>query len=254
MIQSIKLSQNPTKLKIVIETQYSEKIWIKVMDSDRKNTFYTKRYSNVDGEETFYVLMPQAPDLASVIIYNDSNGMIKKDYSFNVKEIKAIPYSVKKRNWSKKTNSFIKFAQEFSDECGYLSASKKGDIYKSNNGKFRIDYFDKIRSYNTGSVIGTPARISQVNGRIEVSAEQFRKYTIPMRMAILLHEYSHYYLNKNPHNEIEADLNGLNIYLKLGYPRIDIYNVFLNVFKTSPSAQNKQRYLKLDSFVKNFKM
>lgn len=73
-----------------------------------------------------------------------------------------------------------------------------------------------------------------------------------MRMAILLHEYSHYYLNKNPSNEVEADLNGLRLYLKLGYPKIDIYNVFLNVFKTSPSEQNKRRFKKLDNLVKNF--
>ena len=253
MVTSITLGEKPTKLKIVIETQFKEKIWIQVKDANRKNTYYTKRYSNVEGEETFYVLMPQAPDEATIIVVNDANGMIRNDYSFKVKEIKALPYNVLKRNFSKKTTSFIKFAQEFADECGYLSANPKGDIYRSNNGKFRIDYFDVIRSYNTGRQIGTPARISQVNGRIEVSAEQFRKYTIPMRMAILLHEYSHYYLNKNPHNETEADLNGLNIYLKLGYPKIDIYNVFLNVFKTSPSVQNKMRYEKLNNFVKNFK-
>jgi hypothetical protein len=74
-----------------------------------------------------------------------------------------------------------------------------------------------------------------------------------MRMAILLHEYAHYYLNKQPSNESEADLNGLNIYLQLGYPKIDIYNVFLNVFKRSPSAQNKSRFEKLDRFVKKHK-
>ena len=74
-----------------------------------------------------------------------------------------------------------------------------------------------------------------------------------MRMAILLHEYSHYYLNTNPSDESQADLNGLNIYLKLGYPRIDIYNVFLNVFKRSPSKENKKRFEKLDRFVKKNK-
>jgi hypothetical protein len=72
-------------------------------------------------------------------------------------------------------------------------------------------------------------------------------------MAILLHEYSHYYLNTNPSDESQADLNGLNIYLKLKYPKIDIYNVFLNVFKRSPSLQNKKRFQKLDNFVKQHK-
>lgn len=252
MVKTIKLDDKPTKLKVVIQTKFRTKMWIMVKDADRPNTYYTKRYGFVEGKEEFFVLMPQSPINAQVIVYNDENGVIRNDNSFAVLEIKALEYELPKTNFSKKTSAFIKFAQEFSDEAGYISASPRGDIYKSNNGRFRIDYFDMIRNAS-GKVLKTPARISQVSGKIEVSAEQFRKFTIPMRMAILLHEYSHYYLNKNPSNEIEADINGLNIYLKLGYPKIDIYNVFLNVFKTAPSMGNKERFDKLDNFVKNFK-
>jgi len=250
MVTKLTLNEQPTKLKIVIETKFKEKIWIQVRDANRKNTYYTKRYGFVDGREEFVVLMPQAPMEAIVMVFNDNNGMIRNDSSFKVSEVVATPYKVPRYNFSKKTQAFVKFAQEFSDACGYLSSSPQGDVYMSNNGKYRIDYFDQIRNVN-GVVLKTPARISQVNGRIEVSAEQFRGMTIPMRMAILLHEYSHFYLNKNPSNEVEADLNGLNIYLKLGYPKIDIYNVFLNVFKTAPSEPNKRRFEKLDKFVKN---
>lgn len=251
MVKTITLNEKPTKLKLVINTPYKEKLWIKVKDADRPNTYYTIRYAFVEGKKDFMVLMPQAPEKAQVMIINDGNGNIANDTSFNIIEIKAIPYKVTP-NFSKKTQSFVKFAQEFSDECGYLSSSKKGDIYTSNNGKFRIDYFDVIRDSN-GKILNTPARISQLNGRMEVSAEQFKEFTIPMRMAILCHEYSHYYVNKNPSNEIEADINGLSIYLKLGYPKIDIYNVFLNVFKKSPTMENKKRFDKLNAFVKNFK-
>ena len=253
MVKKIQLDDKPTKLKIVVETFSKEKIWIKVRDANRKNTYYTKRYSFVNGKQTFFVFMPQAPEDALVMIYNSENGLMRNDKSFNVIEINPLPLKLPPVKASKKTKSFIKFAQEFSDECGYLSASPQGDTYKSNNGKFRIDYFDIIRSHQTGRVVRTPARISQVSGKIEVSAEQFRKYTIPMRMAILLHEYAHYYLNKNPSNESEADINGLKLYLQIGYPKIDIYNVFLNVFKKSPSLQNKDRFDKLDKMVKNFK-
>jgi hypothetical protein len=252
MVTKLTLNEQPTKLKIVIEAKFKEKIWIQVRDANRKNTYYTKRYGFVDGKEEFVVLMPQAPMEAVVMVFNDNNGMIRNDSSFRVTEVVASPYKLPRYNFSKKTQSFVKFAQEFSDECGYLSSSPQGDVYMSNNGKYRIDYFDQIRNVN-GVVLKTPARISQVNGRIEVSAEQFRGMTIPMRMAILLHEYSHFYLNKNPSNEVEADINGLNIYLKLGYPKIDIYNVFLNVFKTAPSEANKKRFDKLDKFVKNHK-
>lgn len=252
MVSKLTLNDQPSVIKIVIETKFKEKVWIQVRDANRKNTYYTKRYGFVDGKETFKVLMPQAPTEALVMVFNDNNGMLRNDDSFKVTEVKALPYKLPRYNFSKKTQAFVKFAQEFSDECGYLSSSAKGDVYMSNNGRYRIDYFDSIRNAN-GVVLKTPARISQVNGRIEVSAEQFRGMTIPMRMAILLHEYSHFYLNKNPSNEVEADINGLNIYLKLGYPKIDIYNVFLNVFKSAPSEANKKRFDKLDKFVKNHK-
>lgn len=252
MKKLIKLNEMPTKLKIVLHTPYKEKLWISVQDAERKNTFYTKRYSNILGKEEFEVLMPQSPQFAEINIYNDTNGMIVNDTSFHLISLSAIPYILPNNKFSKKTQSFVKFAQEFSDECGYLSASKVGDIYTSNNKRFRIDYFDEIRGAK-GKVVNTPARISQINGRMEVSAKQFRSFTIPMRMAILCHEYSHYYINKTPSNEVEADLNGLTIYLKLGYPKIDIYNVFLNVFKKAPSLVNKERFDILNNFVKNFK-
>jgi len=252
MTKSVTLNGNPTQLKLVLKTPYKEKLWIKVADAERPNTLYTMRYAFVEGQKEFVVLMPQAPKIAQISIINESNGNIRNDTSFSIVEISAIPYKIPNNKFSKKTQAFVNFAQEFSDECGYLSASTSGDIYTSNNKKYRIDYFDEIRN-EKGVVVHTPARISQLNGRIECSAKQFREFTIPMRMAILLHEYSHYYLNKNPSNEVEADLNGLNCYLKMGYPKIDVYNVFLNVFKKAPSMVNKERFDKLNSFVKNYR-
>jgi hypothetical protein len=250
MIKKVELGEKPTNLEIVVESRRKEKLWIKVADAERKNTYYTKRFSNVRGKKSFFVKMPQAPMYADVIVYNDRFGIDRYDDTFRVLEIKSHSLEVSPLQASKKTKSFIRFAQDFSDEAGYMPASVKGELYRSNNGKFRIIYFDKIRSQNN-KVISTPARISQVSGKIEVSAKQFVPYTIPMRMAILLHEYSHFNLNKEPSNEEEADKNGLKLYLALGYPKIDAYNVFLNVFRRSPSLQNKDRYDRLDSFIKN---
>ena len=71
-------------------------------------------------------------------------------------------------------------------------------------------------------------------------------------MAILLHEFAHFYLNKNIDDETEADLNGLLIYLGLGYPRIEGYEAFLQVFEGSPTAENKKRYDVINEFIQNF--
>jgi hypothetical protein len=73
-----------------------------------------------------------------------------------------------------------------------------------------------------------------------------------MRMAILLHEYSHYYVNDDINNESEADLNGLLIYLGLGYPRFEAHEAFLKVFIDTPSELNKSRYEKIKAFIEDF--
>ena len=105
---------------------------------------------------------------------------------------------------------------------------------------------------DNGKSLKTPARISRNQGIIEVSKLKFSKYSVPMRMAILLHEFSHFYLNSDMANETEADLNALIIYLGLGYPRIDAYNVFTQVFHTSPTELNKDRMKIIDDFIRNF--
>ena len=61
-------------------------------------------------------------------------------------------------------------------------------------------------------------------------------------MAILLHEFSHVYLNDNIDDEVEADLNGLLIYLGLGYPRIEAFEVFAKTFLAAPTEHHNQNY------------
>jgi hypothetical protein len=121
----------------------------------------------------------------------------------------------------------------------------------SSVGSYKIEYLPYIINAK-GEKMSTPARISTKNGRIQVSAESFRDFTIPMRMAILLHEYSHFYLNSDIANEVEADLNGLTIYLGLGYPIREAFAAFGETFIGYPSAQNKQRYDIINKFIKDY--
>jgi len=253
MVKEIELDNRPCTLRVVVETRTPQKLWIKVKNAKKDHTYYTKRYAKVDGVQTYFIRMPQTPETALLIIYNDKDKNPEKNQNFRARGIKILPLRTDEMEISKRTKSFIRFAQEFSENAGVLSASKKGDVYKSNNGKFRIDYFDEIRSHSSKKVIKTPARISQLTGRIEVSKSQFKKYSVPMRMAILLHEFSHFYINDKPSSEVEADQNSMRMYLSMGYPRIDAYNVFLNVFKKSGSKSNLSRFNKLDNFIKNWK-
>jgi hypothetical protein len=68
MTKSITLNGNPTKLKLVLKTPYKEKLWIKVKDAERPNTYYTIRYGFVEGQKEFVVLMPQAPKIAEISV------------------------------------------------------------------------------------------------------------------------------------------------------------------------------------------
>jgi len=251
MNKEILLNHKPCTIQVDIETFEPQKLWIKVSDAQQEHTYYTKRYAKINGKQTFFIRLPQSPKIADLIIYNDiSKDLNLQDDTFKINNIQIVTLKKTPLNLSKQTISFIRFAQEFSEMAGVLEASKKGEVYISDNGKFRIDYFDEIRNELTGNVISTPARISQISGRIEVSKKAFISYSVPMRMAILLHEFSHFYINKNPQSEVQADLNGMKLYLAIGYPRIDAYNVFLNVFKGTENPESVTRFKKLDSFIK----
>ncbi len=143
--------------------------------------------------------------------------------------------------------SFVKFCTRFCFNAGQLTSG----VYKSSDGKYTIEYLPTI-VYPNGRESSTPARIGVESGIIQVSQAKFRPMTVPMRMAILLHEYSHFYVNDRMHDETEADLNGLLIYLGLGYPRIEAHQSFLNTFVNVPSQQNKQRYDKIKKFIDDF--
>ncbi len=93
---------------------------------------------------------------------------------------------------------FLKFAKEFSEKASHVSA---GDKYPStyvnnNDGKFRIDYYVKIRDRKTGKIIPTVARINLITGIMEVSKTSFLKCTMPNRIKILLSLYAKW-INKN---------------------------------------------------------
>jgi hypothetical protein len=242
-----KLSNKPVTLMIEVATPYPKKIRVIVKDSKKPFSFYTNRYATAKGTQKFYIRMPLSPNIAKIIVKSeDNNG------DFKIIDFKELPLVTKEgiidfKN--KKIVDFITFAEEFSEKAGYLSAG--GSTYISNRGNYRIDYLDDIKS-KSGKSLETPARISKSRGIIQVSKEKFKNYTIPMRMAILLHEFSHFYLNDNMADEVEADLNSLLIYLALGYPRIEAFQAFLTVFHTTPTEQNKDRFDVLNQFISNF--
>ena len=247
------IDEKPCTLMFEIQTAFPSKMYIKVSDAEKPNTVFTNRHCRINEQEGIFIRMPIAPKRAVIDVISEAElngGQAQQNYK--VVDAKVLPLKRKLTSFNHANptiQKFVKFAEQFSAKAGYISA--KGSIYTSDDGKFRIDYLDDICD-EAGNPIKTPARISRREGIIEVSKVKFQKYTIPMRMAILLHEFSHFYLNTEMSNETEADLNGLIIYLGLGYPRIDAYNVFTQVFSTSANELNANRMKIIDDFIRNF--
>lgn len=247
------LNSKPCTIMVRMSSNFPKKVYLKVSDSEKPNTCFTNRFFTLEGEQSLYIRLPISPNRAEILVMSEEELDGSKDPNFKVLELKKLPLkrALGSFNHANPTiRNFVAFAQEFSAKAGYISA--KGSIYSSNDGQFRIDYLDDIIDYQSSKSLKTPARISRRQGIIEVSKKKFSEYTVPMRMAILLHEFSHYYLNTVMSNETEADLNGLLIYLGLGYPRVDAYNVFTQVFMTSPTELNADRMKIIDDFIRNF--
>lgn len=247
-----KLNKKPVTLAISVQTERPLKIFLKVYDKDYPLSVYTNRFTTIKGTETFYVRMPLSPENVVVEITKEKNVVGNSDNGFKVVDLKKLPLKRKLSAFNHANpviKRFISFCEEFCQKASYLSAN--GSIYTSNDGNFRVDYLDDIIGQE-GRPLNTPARINKNTAIIQVSKKKFINYTIPERMAILLHEFSHFYLNGDISDETEADLNALLIYLGLGYPRIDAYNVFTKVFESSDNGANIERMKLIDEFIRNF--
>jgi hypothetical protein len=251
MIYSVPTRFEELTLVIKVYSHSPINMRIKVVDADQPNTSFTDRTKVVDGEDIFYVRMPVSPKNALVYVYNEDigNQPAGGDTSFEVEEISKEMLE-KKLDVIDFGNPLVRSFVNFSTRFCYNAGSLPSGVYVSDDNKFVIKYLNTIE--DNGQEQTTPARIELNTGVIEISKKQFINFTIPNRMAILLHEFSHVYLNDNQDDEVEADLNGLLIYLGLGYPRIEAFEVFANTFMNAPTDGNKVRFDKIRNFIDNF--
>lgn len=247
-----------------VATKRPQKIQLYAFDPTKKDTHYLNiggwvKDKSPDGlyRRKFEIYLPQSPENLNLAVFNRAAGNKKNDPSFKVEKFGV--EKLKKWNiWTKPhTNRAVRFFQMFSENAGVLRAQRQGESdeignYASDDGKVRIKYVDIIRSKETGKPMTTPARISNKTGIIEVAKYYFRNYSVQMRMMILLHEYSHYWLNDDIRNEIKADLNGLYVYLGNGYSPIEAHRAFLYVFSNYDTPQNQVRYKMIQKYIYDF--
>lgn len=250
----------PQILKVGVRTDRQRQIRLIVSDARQKNTVFTNRYNVVNGDQTFYVRMPLAPAVALVQVYDDALGnqpgamsgitMIGSNRKPGM-GIERMPLE-KVTDMVDMTNpdvrGFVDLAQRFSYNAGWMNPGK----YSSWGGKIRFSYQPTLFNGDSGKESATPARVGENTGLIEISQKLFIPFTVPMRFAILCHEFAHFYLNNEKFSEVEADLQGLLIYLGLGFPHIEAKQAFLETFIGSPSELNSYRYKVIERFIDDF--
>lgn len=239
-------------LNVTIKCNGVKTFGIIAEDNGKPNSEYANRELKVNGSRTIYLSFPVSPKQLQVKIWNckDANDA---DFTveFEKKELKT--YDI----WTDdETRDFLTLCIHFSQVCGFERASQKGRRFTTEDKKFNIKFFDVIYDIASGRKLSTPARIGHNSGVIEVAKYKFDNYTIPMRVIILLHEFSHKY--KNPKlgldisNEIGADVNALYIYLGLGFSKIDAICVFANVFLKAQTKGNIERMRKIMDYIQKF--
>lgn len=245
-------------LNIGVRTSKAQQIRIIVSDANQKNTVFTNRYNVVNGDEFFMVRMPLAPAIALVQVFDDDAGdQPKKASNFSLigsdhrpgLGIERMPLE-KKMDLVDMANpdvrDFVSLAQRFCYNAGWI------DCATYNWGKIKFKYLPTLINPENGKESATPARVGEETGTIEISQKLFIPMTVPMRFAILCHEFAHFYINDEKYSEVEADLQGLMIYLGLGYPHIEAYSAFLETFQGSPSDLNSRRYKIIERFITDF--
>jgi len=219
-------------------------------DYGKPNSKYVDRKITVKGKRTIYFSFPVSPKQIFIGVAN-AEITSDKDFEVSLLEGELKTYNI---HLDANTRNFLELAVPFCQICGFKPASQNGIVYKKNG--FTIKYFDIIRDYMSGKTISTPARIGHKSGNIEISKLRFDKYTVPMRIMIILHEFSHVY--KNPKmgleisNEIGADINALYIYLGLGFSKVDAICVFANVFLKAQTKGNIERMRKIMNYIAKF--
>lgn len=206
---------------------------VAVYDHKRPNTaFFARKEDFSKPEKNYYEInLPLVNDEISLVLFSRENINLNDYVKITRLEIKDMDYQRPK--FDETIESFIKLIEEFSMQAGYLPANYK---FKSNDGRFEIRYLPYIPTDN-GGIHVTPARIHITENFIEASKMHFERKPVPRRIAILLHEMAHNFVNIDQNNEEEADLNAAKIYLALGFPKSEFLYAFSKTFKTYTDEQ-----------------
>lgn len=230
------------------------RVWAEELN--KQNSKYADRDIEINaddkGKRRIYFSFPISPKQLFIGVVNSQEP---NDNSFTVDLMEA-PLKTYDIELNDETKRFLSFATKFSTICGYSEASEFGRSFVSPGKEFTIKFFPVIRDRMSGQPLNTPARIGHETGFIDIAKNKFDNYTIPMRMIILLHEFSHKYRNPKVgleiSNEKGADVNALYIYLGKGWSKIDSLICFSRVFLGAQTPSNISRLRLINDYCNRF--
>lgn len=238
-----------SKFTVVPIQKGKQRIRIVSYDPQYPLTRYTDRYVELEKERDFQVRIPQTPKNIVIQITSEHTKAGQPDRSLKLTNVKIERLEPCPIVLDSQARSFIRFAQDFCEVASYV---KPGN-YPSPTKQYLIQYLPTIIDRKSGKQLNTPARIGHESGRIEVARDKFMKYSVAMQMVILLHEFSHKYMNhkigKDIDDEVAADISALYMYLGLGYSHIDARLVFSYVFYGKDTPLNKQRLNVIEEYI-----
>ncbi len=221
-------------IKLVIRAYHPLELGIIVFDPTRPNSHYFRRKVSFqasqfkEGKAFREISIPlpiSSETLALELI--DKHRSHDDGFQLDKLEIEKMPPA---QIWeTPERHRFMEFAIKFAQKAGY---SKTG-FYDSPDKEFLIQYLPTIADEN-GNELVTPARIHQKMPRVQISRKAFKRFSIPVRVAILSHEGCHFF--RNTRSEKVADLCGIKYYLDYGFPTIEAVYAATKVFHQHPES------------------
>lgn len=241
-------------IEVTIHAKKACVVYMNAYDTKVENTFLTKRFAAffTDETKTLFVQMPLCGEWTIVELFEDAS---LGQGNFECTKIKTVGLATQNAmiaTFTSAMRKFIPLAQRFAFNASTLTCYTD-KYYTDSSGEFKLKYSTIIQ--DDGKEQLTPARINKITQIIEVSKAKFLSMTVPMRMCILCHEFSHLFVNQDMYNELEADLNGLIMYLPLGFPRFEAKETFISTFDSAgANAQQlfQSRYQYIDDFIDRF--
>jgi hypothetical protein len=233
---------------------------LQVFDPTLANTYLADRIINTQSGEIHncYVPMPISPWKSIVRVFSGVNSQGDNPPKvFHVETISQMGIKTYRDaiDWNDaELGQAIKLGNRFCYNAGWLPTLPDDQAYCSPDGSLRIQYLPTLIEPKSGKESVTPMRISESTAIMQANQKLIVPYTIAGRAVMYWHEYSHKFKNNREDWELEADLNGLTIYLGLGYSRYEALQVYEQVFKRVPSPENNERMAHIQKFIKGFEL